>query len=74
MTEQPRLPVRPPLAKRPVFWLGIVAALLAITVAFVAGMLIGGFTGIAPSPSPTSVDRPTPAAQSPVVVVTAIFD
>ena len=74
MTEQPRLPVRPPLAKRPVFWLGIVAALLAITVAFVAGMLIGGFTGIAPSPSPTSVDRPTPAAQTPAAVVGAIFD
>ncbi len=70
MTEQPSPPGRPPLAKRPVFWLGIVAALLAITVAFVAGMLIGGFTGTAPSPSPTSVDRPTPAAQAPAAVVT----
>lgn len=70
MTDQPRPHVRPPLAKRPVFWLGIAAALLAITVAFVAGMLIGGFTGTVPSPSPTSVDRPTPAAQSAVAVVT----
>lgn len=70
MTEQSGPPGRPPLAKRPVFWLGIVAALLAITVAFVAGMLIGGFAGTAPSPSPTSVDRPTPAAQSPAAVVT----
>jgi hypothetical protein len=70
MTEQPTPAARRPLAKRPVFWLGIVAALLAITVAFVAGMLIGGFTGTAPSPSPTSVNRPTPAAQSPAAVVT----
>ncbi|GAA1766776.1 hypothetical protein [Agromyces humatus] len=71
MTEHPEQSSdRRPLAKRPVFWLGLVAALLAILVALVVGMLIGGATGTAPTPSPTSVDRPTPAAQTPTAVVT----
>ena len=63
MTDVPPAP-RPPLARRPQFWLALAAAVLAIAIAVAVGFAIGAAGGTpdaAGTPSPTS----TPSTQAP---------
>ena len=50
---------RPPLLRRPVFWLAVGAAVLLVAVAVFAGMTIGASSGGAGA---AASDRPTPSA------------
>jgi len=65
MTEHTPAAERPPLAKRPVFWLILVAVLALVVAAVFAGMAIGGGLGTAADAAASDSPRPTPSATSP---------
>jgi hypothetical protein len=71
MSEHTQPAPRRPLAKRPAFWLALVAVLLLGAVAIAVGVAIGSMTDASPSDAQSDSAAPTPPATDGAASVTA---